>query len=135
MYYSTGHATHFIDQMLVANNTIVLGEDGYYNSDGDYFGLRLQRIKNGRILNNAIELEDSTQSFASTNNSNFAALIYYQGASPTELNNQIDYNAYGYRLQGSSAVDVYCHLLTDIAGSLIDFPHRGEYRDLTNWQN
>lgn len=135
MYYSVGHPTHFLDEMLIANNTIVLGEDGYHNSDGDYFGIRLQRIKNSRILNNAIELEDGTQLFASSNNNNFAALIYYQGASPSELNNQIDYNAYGYRVQGSSAVDVYCHVLTDATGSLIDVPHRGEYRKLTNWQN
>lgn len=132
MYYSTGHPNHFLDELLVANNTIVLGEDGSRNSSGDYFGIRLQRIKNSRILNNAIELEDSTQVFASNNNNNFAALIYYQGPSPTELNNQIDYNAYGYRMQNSSAVDVYSHALTDVAGSMIDFPRHGEYRNLSN---
>jgi hypothetical protein len=134
MYYATADDSYFMNYILLANNTIVMEEDARQNSQGDYYGLKLQKIRNSRAVNNAIELADTTQFYPSLSNK-FAAAVYYQGPSPEEVNNMIDYNIYSYRRTSGSSVDAYRYVNTDITGVVVDLGYRDEYNTLNNWQN
>jgi len=136
LYYATGDDSYFMNYILLANNTIIMEEDGRSNSQGDYYGLKLQKIKNSRAVNNAIEMADSTL-FFNQNSNKYAAAVYYQGPSPLDARNIIDYNIYSLRsgINTDVDIDVYRYVNTDISGKIVDLGYREEYRSLNNWQN
>ncbi|MDR0926318.1 MAG: T9SS type A sorting domain-containing protein [Ignavibacteria bacterium] len=135
LYYAVSDPTYYFDQILVANNTIVMEEDNYQLTSGDYFGIRSQKVKNGRILNNAVELQDSTL-FYNRLSEKYAAAIYYQGPAPEEANVTINYNDYAFNSNSDVPVDAYRYVNTDfLTGTILDYGYRGEFKDLTQWQN
>jgi len=133
LFYSTADSSYNIERMLIANNTILMEEDNFYSS-GDYIGLYLQKLRNSRVLNNAIEMADTTQSY-SERSLKFASAIFYQSPEPELANNQIDYNVYYTRPGSSSIIDIYRYVNTDVSGIILDLGYRGEYSTLSQWQN
>jgi len=107
-------------------------EDTYDNSQGDYYALKLKKLKNSRIVNNALEMSDSSKNYFTPNKS--AAAVFYQGPPPAENNNLIDYNIYSYHRGGhaTSATDCYRYVSTEPNGRVIDVGYRGEYNTLNN---
>ena len=132
-YYATKDDSYFIDNLLIANNTVVIDNDRFENSSGDYYGLKLKKIKNARIVNNAIEMADTSKNILT--DSRYAAAIYYQGPPPSEANNTIDYNIYSYNSLGSTTTDCYRFVYTETTGKVVDLGYKNEYNTLNNWQN
>lgn len=131
-FYATADDTYYMDKVLIANNTIILDEDNM-NSSGRYVGMNLQKLSNSRILNNAIELGDTTTNWNNVYGSNFGSAIYYQGPAPDEINNEINYNVYYYN--DNSNIDAYRYVNTDVSGVVLDAGYAGEFSTLYLWQN
>jgi hypothetical protein len=87
------------------------------------------------VLNNAIEMEDTTFLHLSVNRNKFAAAMYYQSPLASESGNEIDYNIYAYSKNDNVHVDAYRAVITDVSGVVVDFGYRDEYKTLSNWQN
>ncbi|MCL2039196.1 MAG: T9SS type A sorting domain-containing protein [Bacteroidetes bacterium] len=134
LYLSTARDSYFMNYLLVANNTIIMEEDGINTSRGDYYGLKVQKVLNSRIVNNAVEMMDTTFLFPNIS-TNFAAAVYYQAPTIAESNNYIDYNVYAYSKNENVLVDAYRTVTTDISGVIVDEGYRSEYKTLSNWQN
>jgi hypothetical protein len=130
-YYVVEDLKYNMEEFNISNNTIILEEDDYLDSHGEYMGLRLQHLRNSTIVNNAIHLGDKTFDKEKTN---LANVIYYQGASPSEANNNINYNVYYW--DTTSVIDAYRFVNTDYAtGTVLDTGYVGEYHSLEQWQN
>ncbi len=130
-YYVVEDLKYNIEDINISNNTIILEEDDFADSRGEYMGLRLQHLRNSTIVNNAIHLGDNTFDKWQTN---LANVIYYQGASPKEANNNINFNVYYW--DTNSVIDAYRFVNTDYAtGTVLDTGYVSEYHKLEQWQN
>jgi hypothetical protein len=106
-------------------------EDNYQFSDGNCYGLVLQKIKNSRIINNAIEMRDSSQYYPAGSNK-FSAAVFYQGPTPQQLKNEIDYNIYNINNSSFAEMDIYRYISTELDGSIVDLGYREEFRTINN---
>lgn len=130
-YYEVEDKQYNIKDIEIANNTIIMNADEFSNSYGEYFGIRMQGIVNTKFLNNAIYLEDKSFNSLRTN---LAAVVYYQGAMPSEAGNTFNYNVYYW--DTNSIIDAYRFVNTDIkSGTVLDTGYVSEYNKLEQWQN
>lgn len=120
------YADYFIRKSVIANNTILLTEDGVTNN-GNMAGLGIQQVKDIRLLNNAIAVNDPT---LSTTNE-VACGVFYHGDYPANVGLTSDKNAYWF---GSANVSAFRHVYTDWKTRIIELGQRNEYRTLAQWQ-
>jgi len=116
-----------IKDLLIGNNTILLGEDGV-NNNGQIVGIGIQQSYSAIMKNNAISISDATIS----SNNEAAAGIFYQGPYPYEKGGLLaDRNAYWL---STANVSAYRHIYNDSTNRLIELGSRNEYQTLEQWQ-
>ena len=116
-----------IKKLLIANNTVLLNEDGLANN-GNIAGIGVQQTYNAKVYNNAIAITDGNIS----PNNQVASGIFYQGVYPKENGGLIsDRNAFW--LGGSSAT-IFRHVFNDYKNRIIETGLRNEYLNLEQWQ-
>jgi len=117
----------FMKDILIANNTVLLTEDGI-NNNNQFVGIGIQQAYGAKLMNNAISITDGTIS----SNNEAAAGIFYQGAYSYEDGGLIaDRNAYW--LQNAN-VSAYRHIYTDYKNKIVELGYRNEYLNLEQWQ-
>ena len=120
------YTDYFIRNSVIANNTIMLTEDGITNN-ANIAGLGIQQVKGLRIQNNAIAVSDGTISAAN----DVSAGIFYHGDYPANVGLTADKNAFWF---GTANVSAYRHIYTDWKTRIIETGSRNEYRSLSQWQ-
>ncbi|HRP03214.1 MAG TPA: T9SS type A sorting domain-containing protein, partial [Candidatus Kapabacteria bacterium] len=117
----------FIKDLMVANNTVLLSEDGVTNNN-QFVGIGIQQAYKGVLKNNAISITDATIS----SNNEASTGVFYQGAYPYEDGGLIaDRNAFW--LQNAN-VSAYRHIYTDYKNKIVELGSRNEYHSLEQWQ-
>jgi len=117
---------YFIRKSTIANNTILLTEDGVTNNN-NIAGIGIQQIRNLRLVNNAIAVNDGTIGM----NNEVASGIFYHGDYPDMDGLHADRNAYWF---GNANVSAYRHIYTDWKTRVIETGTRNEYQSLSQWQ-
>lgn len=120
------YSDYMIRSSVIANNTIILSEDGVTNN-GNIAGIGLQQVSGLKVVNNAIAVNDPT--IGSGNE--VAAGIFYHGEYPEAADLMSDKNVYWF---GSANVSAYRHVYTDWKTRVIENGSRNEYRNLSQWQ-
>jgi hypothetical protein len=116
-----------IRKLFIANNTVILNEDGVANN-GNIAGIGIQQAFNPKVYNNAVAITDGNIS----PNNLVASAVFYQGVYPKVSGGLIaDRNAYW--LAGSSAT-AYRHVFNDWKNRIIENGNRNEYLNLEQWQ-
>jgi len=117
----------FIQQLSIANNTVILGDDGVVNN-GNIAGIGIQQASVASLINNAISITDGN--ISSLNE--VSAGIFYQGSNPSEAKGLLaDRNAYWVSNANAAA---YRHIYTDFKSKIIELGNRNEYQSLEQWQ-
>ena len=117
----------FIKDLLIANNTVLLSEDGV-NNNNQFVGIGIQQAHSAKLMNNAVSITDGTIS----SNNEAASGIFYQGAySYEEGGLNADRNAYW--LQNAN-VAAYRHVYVDYKNKIVELGTRNEYLNLEQWQ-
>lgn len=121
------HADYLIRDLMIANNTVILGEDGVTNL-GNIAGMGIQQATGATVKNNAVAIVDN--SISGTNL--VSSAVFYQGSYPYEDSGMhSDRNAYWL---GSSNASIYRHVYTNSRNRIIEYGDRNEYLDLEQWQ-
>lgn len=117
---------YFIRNSFIANNTILLTEDGVTNN-ANVAGVGAQQTRGLHLLNNAIAVNDATVS----SNNEVAAGVFIHGDYPELDAIHADKNAYWF---GNVNIVAYRHVYTDWKTRIIEPGYRNEYRSLSQWQ-
>ena len=117
---------YFIRKSTIANNTILLTEDGVTNNS-NIAGIGIQQIRNLRLVNNAIAVNDGTIGV----NNEVSSGIFFHGDMPSMDGLHADRNAYWF---GNANVSAYRHIYTDWKTRVIETGARNEYLSLSQWQ-
>lgn len=120
------YSDYFIRNSAIANNTVLLTEDGVTNNN-NLAGLGIQQVKNLKVYNNAVAVNDPTIS----SNNQVASVVFYHGDYPELVGLDADRNAYWV---GSANISAYRHVYTDWKTRIWEIGTRNEYRSLSQWQ-
>ncbi|MBX3043668.1 MAG: T9SS type A sorting domain-containing protein [Candidatus Kapabacteria bacterium] len=120
------YADYFIRSSTIANNTILITEDGINNAS-NVAGIGIQQARGLHLLNNAIAVNDATVNAGNE----VASGIFYHGDYPEKDGLVADRNAYWF---GNANISAYRHIYTDFKTRVIETGARNEYRTLTQWQ-
>ncbi len=117
----------FMKDIVMANNTVLLAEDGV-NNNNQLVGIGIQQAHGAKLMNNAVSITDGTIS----SNNEAAAGVFYQGPYSFEDGGLIaDRNAYW--LQNAN-VAAYRHIYVDYKNKIVELGYRNEYLTLEQWQ-
>jgi hypothetical protein len=121
------HTDYLMRDLMILNNTVILGEDGLTNL-GNIAGLAVQQANGAKVMNNAVAITDN--SISGTNM--VSSGMFYQGAYPYQATGMhSDRNAYWV---GSSNATIYRHVYTNAKNRIIEYGDRNEYVGLEQWQ-
>lgn len=120
------YTDYFVRNATIANNTILLTEDGIANN-GNIAGIGVQQTRGLRMMNNAIAVNDPTVS----SNNQVASGIFVHGDFPMNDALTSDKNAYWF---GNTNIAAFRHVYTDFKTRIIEVGDRNEYRALSQWQ-
>jgi hypothetical protein len=116
-----------IQKLIIANNTVLLNEDGVANN-GNIAGIGIQQSSSAKVYNNAIAITDGNIS----PNNLVASAVFYQGVYPKETGGLIaDRNAIWV---GGSNATAYRQVLNDWKNRILEYGMRNEYLSLEQWQ-
>jgi hypothetical protein len=115
---------HFINGALVANNTVIMEDDGIDNQ-GTIAGIAIQNTKKLTIANNAIAVLDTKSS-----GQGGSSAVFYQGLEPTNDVLTMDHNAY-YIANGST---VARYIQIDANSNIVEAGYPTEYQTLDQWR-
>ena len=112
---------------IIANNTIVINDDGFASGTG-IVGLVLRQAIDTKVVNNAIAISDNTYANANT----ISNLIQYYGEMPKTANVVFDRNVYWYSSPANTDIAYVMESKSD--GSILEVSVSGSIRNIDQWQ-
>ncbi len=124
--FSPAVATYRTRNDVIANNTIIMNEDGLA-SGPDIYGMLIEQTENTKIVNNAIAISDNTYS-----SDNVSALLCYYGELPKAANVVFDRNVYWSTSTTNTDLARLIEAKSD--ASVLQVSKDGDIRNLGQWQ-
>ncbi len=113
----------FITDATIANNTVIIENDGYDNT-GFISGIAVQNASKLLLANNAIaNLDEETSNEVNT-------AVFLQGTRPDGDNIKLDNNAYWVNADAS----VVRFIEIDINSDLVEYGYKNEFATLDQWR-
>lgn len=123
-----GNLNYFTNKDLVANNTIIIGNDNVANGTGIIAGVAVQHGNATTIKNNAIVMQGGANASTLSHSA-----LYYQGVQMTDDNDPMalvsDYNAYEL---GNAGVARFVNITANTA--FISMGTQTEFQTLSQWR-
>lgn len=118
-----------LQNALIANNTVLMDNDGNRINTGATAAVTIQNAAKARLINNALAITD-----VSLNPNGETALVLYQGVMPAEnVGLFSDYNAYWIAPNVNAAT--FRFIETESDNSIVTAGDRNEYLKLEQWRN
>lgn len=125
-------SNYFTRNDLIANNTIVIEDDGFAATTGVFAGLAIQNASGLRIYNNAIAMKDNNN----PGNTNIYSAIVYQGLLPATTNYTLtsDRNVFWTNSAAPDFPSLYRFIEIDKNSNILNLGERNEFSTLNQWQ-
>jgi len=119
---------YFGQNLLLANNTIYIGDDGI-NNNGNQAGISILNFNGVKVYNNAIAITDNA---VNNSNSDFDAAIVFQGRFPSPTTFTSDNNAFW--LGTNQNLSHFRFVETYKNDQAIEAGYNNQYKSLLQWQ-
>ncbi len=119
----------FASGAKIANNTIVLGDDGYSTTQGIYAGVVLQNSNSSIIKNNAIAMLDNNDPGAT----NIFAAVCYQGLGMKDPKTLVSNRNIYYLIAGTDQPAIYRYVNINSNSQVLYEGTRNEFSTLNQW--
>jgi hypothetical protein len=123
---------YFTRNDLIANNTILIADDGFAATSGVVAGVAVQNASGLQIYNNAIAMMDNNN----PGNSNIYSAIVYQGLLPGTTNYQLtsERNVFWTNSGAPDFPSLYRFIEIDKNSNILNLGVRNEFSTLNQWQ-
>ncbi|MBP7214060.1 MAG: T9SS type A sorting domain-containing protein [Candidatus Kapabacteria bacterium] len=109
---------YFIDNLNVSNNTVIIANDSYSNFANA--GIAVQNVKNSKLMNNAISLQDNKVASYAYCNSAILYMGLFPATSSLDINNNVYWVAQGATVSRFIETNANSEILEE--GDLNEFP-------------
>lgn len=126
--FTPKYPTFFGRNIFVANNTIVIPDDGI-NNTGNQAGIALMNFTGVQLYNNAIAISDNA---IDNSSSQFDAAVVYQGLFPSASTFVSDNNAFW--LGSNQNLSHFRFYEVNSSSQILEAGYNNEYKSLLQWQ-
>lgn len=122
--------SYFTEGDLIANNTVVIEDDGFEDTEGVLVGIGIQQAKAPKFMNNAIALHETDIS-----EDNLAsALVFYEGVIPTDDEYGMISDRNAYELPATADGAIFRLIETDDENEILDLGDVYDFTTVQQWQ-